>query len=154
VEHPRGDRADRPGRDVTLTVEGIHERTALERSGHRIEREVAARKVVFDAARQRREVDGASVLERDPPGSMTLGERKRSAPACPGERACRAHRLAAGDVDVDDATPEQLVSQGAPHKPPLPSLESLAQLVRELNHRRTRAALAQGPIECKSSPRS
>ena len=106
--------------------------------------------VVLDPVRERREVDGPAVLERDPPGSVALGERKRRAAARSRERPRGGLGLAAGHVEVDDRAAEQLVAQGAADEPALPSRERLAQPVGEISHRRTRAWLARGRTGCRS----
>ncbi len=149
-----GDRADRALGDVALPTEGIDELSSLQRTGHRIEREVPAREVFFDPARQGREVDSPPVLERDPPGAVPLGEGKRRSPAGAREDAGRTLGLAARDVEVDHRPPEQLVAQRTAHEPALRSGQRIGQLGDEVSHRRAPAACAPASDECPWSARS
>ena len=137
-------------RDVRLPAEGIDELASADGARHGVEREVAGREVVLDPGRERREVDGSPVLERDPPGPVALGERKRRAAARPRERPRGDLGLAARDVEVDDRAAEQLVAQGAADEPALPARERLAQPIGEVSHRRTRAWLARRATGCRS----
>ena len=106
----------------------------------RVDREVAGREVGLDRVSQRREVDGAAVLERDAPGAVALRERERSASRPASVAAGGGSRVPAGDVDVDDGAPERLVADGASHQPRLLAGEELAG---ELKHRARSASRAR-----------
>ena len=97
---------------------------------------------------QRREVDRAARFEGDAPGAVALGERKRRTAGALRVGARGGLRLAAGDVEVDELAPEQLVAHGAADDPGLLAREHLP---RELTHRsptrRARVGLESMPVD-------
>src|SRR5919204_433462 len=104
---------------IAQAAEGVDRLPARERAGDRVDREIARRQVVLDRLGERREIHCPPVRERDPPGSVALGERERSAARAP--RVCPRGAIggAAGDVEVHELPPEQLVADGTADDPRL-----------------------------------
>ena len=126
------DRAKNPRLEVGCSAERIHRLAPPQRAGDRVDREVAAGEVGFDPVGQRCEIHGATVVESDAPGAVPLRERERSSSRASGVFPRRALRVAAGDVEIDELSPEQLVSHCSADDP---GLLALQQLLRQLMHR-------------------
>ena len=127
------DRAETFRREIVVAVERIHALAGACAFCDCVDAEVAGRQVVLDRAGQRREIDSAAVVERNPPGSVSLGERKGRAPGRPGVPPSRPLRGGNSDVDVDDRPIERLVANRAAYDPGLLAGE---QLFNELTNRR------------------
>jgi hypothetical protein len=151
VEHASGHGAQHSSFEIRLTAERIGRLAALERDGDRVDREVTCGQVVLDAVPERREIDGASVVERDAPGTVTLGEWERSAADALRVRTRRLLWLAAGDVEIDDVAPEELVANGASHDPRFLARKHFAG---EVTHRARSSAPAVGSIRSRRRSRS
>src|SRR5256885_5790141 len=84
--------------------------TTLFRS--RVDGEVASRQVVFDRARQRREVDRAAAVERNAPGAVALGrsEEHTSELQSPCNPVCRL-LLEKKTIDQPKPTAQKHTSQ-------------------------------------------
>ena len=128
----RRDDSDQPRVQIGASRERIDRLAAGQRDRDRVDREVPRRQVLLDRPGERREVDGPPAVERDPPGSVPLGERKRSATGAIRIRPRSSLRLADGDVEVDELASEELVPHRAADDPGLLAGE---QLGRELTHR-------------------
>jgi hypothetical protein len=136
--------------DVLPPAEGIDEIASADRARHGVQGEIAAGKVILDTRSEWGEVDRAPVLERDPPGTVPLGERERRTAPRPRERPRSELGLTASDIEVDDGAAEELVAQGAANEPTLRARKRLAQPVREVTHRRIRAWLSRVRTGCRS----
>src|SRR5262249_52281771 len=90
---------------------------AGDRDGDRVDREVATREARLDRPVHRREVDRPPAAEHDAPRRVALrkSEWEPARPLC--VRARRRLRIAAHDVDVEDAAAEQLIANGAADEP-------------------------------------
>ena len=116
----------------------------------RVDREVSRREVVLDRPSERREVDGAGPVQRDPPRPVPLRERERRATGAPGEAPCRPLRLGDRDVEVDERPSEQLVANRSADDPRRLVPERLPHLVK---HRRPSAARGWGPTRSRTRAR-
>ena len=110
-------RAQSPRSEIVTPAEWVDRLPTGERSRDRVDGEVTSRQIVLDGARKRREVDGATAVQRHPPGAVSLRERERRTARALRVRARGSLRLAHGDVEVDELAPEQLVAHGAADDP-------------------------------------
>jgi class 3 adenylate cyclase len=128
------DGAQRARLEVGSAAVGIDVLAAADGHGDRVDGEVARGQVVLDRGPEEREVDGAAVLERDPPGAPAVREGERGAAARAGVGARGGLGVAAGDVEVDDGPTEELVPDRAADDPRLLPAEDLLD---QLTHRRS-----------------
>jgi hypothetical protein len=119
--------------EVPAAVERIDRLAPADRLGDRVDAEVARRQVVLDRARQRREIDRATVLERDAPGTVALGQREGRPTGLAGIPPRCPLGLGKGDVEVDDRAAESAVADCPADDPGLVAGE---QLLDELTNRR------------------
>ena len=127
---------------VLLAAVRIDQVAALERPRQRVHGEVAGGEVLLDRlAVEGGEIDRAPAGEGDAPGAVALREREDGAAAQPRVEAPGELRVGAGDVDVDDLTPEQLVPERAADHPRRPAAHGLSDA---LIHRRACAPPAPG----------
>jgi len=143
-EDARRDDADDPCLHVCPAPVRVGGLAAGQRDGDRVDREVPRGEVVLDRAAQRCEVDRPALLERNPPGSVALRERKGGAAGALPILARGSAWIADRDVEIDEVPPEQLVADSAADDPGLPAGEDVA---RELTHRAPRAA--RGTSSCR-----
>jgi hypothetical protein len=90
--------------DVAAAVDG-------QRDG--VDGEIARREVGLDPVSQGREVDGPARPERHSPRAVALRQWKERASRGGRVRSRSRLRIGAGDVQVDDGSPEQVVAHGA-----------------------------------------
>ena len=140
-EHGRRDGTDQLRSEVRAPAVRVDFLAAGQRDRDRVDREVASREVVLDPVVQGREVDGMPGLERDPPGAVALGQRKRVTARPLRVLPCGLPRLSAGDVEVDELPAQRLVPHRTAHDPRLFPGQNL---LRELTHRAPPAGRASG----------
>ena len=99
----------------------VEQLAALQRLGHRVDREVARGEIGVDVALQRDEIDVPAVIGADhPPGPERAGQLERHAAGGARDRPRRLARVAVErDVDVVGRAAEQLVAHGAADQPRL-----------------------------------
>jgi hypothetical protein len=107
------------GLEVGLPAMGIEQRTAVERLGERVDREVAAGEVLLDAGLQRHEVDvPGAVRGQDPPCRVLLGQAEGASVARAGQHAGQGAGVR-GDhqVEVDRRPSQEPVAHRPAHHP-------------------------------------
>ena len=114
---PDGAQASR--RQIGVAVERVGRLIASRPLGNRVDREIARRQIGFDRPGQRCEIDGAPILERDPPGAVALRERERRSARLASVEPGGPLGLAERDIDVDDLPVERGVANGAADDPGL-----------------------------------
>src|SRR3990170_1536496 len=133
-EHHLRDRPDDTLREIRAAVVRIARSARAHPDRDRVEREVARREIGRDAVRKGCEVDRLRCsFGDDAPGAVALGERE-----CRTAEAARVavrglSWIAAGDVDVEHRTAEELVAYGTAHDPRLLALEHLADALIHLS---------------------
>jgi hypothetical protein len=124
-----GDGSQPVTREVVVAAERVDAVAAADALRDRVDREVARREIVLDRAGQWREVDRATVAERDAPGTVPSREGKRGAVRPARERSCGALGLGEYDVDVDDRPSQRVISNRAADDPGFLAAEQLSDQV-------------------------
>jgi hypothetical protein len=105
------DCANAPCVEIRSALERIARSTRSDPDSDRVEREVARGEIGFDAIRKRCEINGLrGVCVGYAPGSMVLRERKRSTTEPARVENGSLTRMAAGDIEVEYWTTEELVA--------------------------------------------
>ena len=148
VEDGVRDGAQRLPLDRVAAVERVEVVAPAHRQRDRVRGEVAPREVLVDRlAAERREVDGAAAVEHHAPRAELLVQREHRV-AVPGdERPRGALRLAAGDVEVERRTAEQLVADRAADDPGLLLGEQLGDQIQAEHQPSTTVRRARSALE-------
>ena len=134
--------------EVGAAAMRVEQLAALQRLGHRVDREVAPREVGSDVAlAQRHEVDVPRVSGADhPPGAERAGELERRAAGGARDRPGRGARIPVeGDVDVVGRPLEQAVADRAADQPRRAAGERRARGRERLGHAYSRGTRAEMP---------
>ena len=121
--------------EILAAVVRVEQLAALQRLGHRVDREVALGEVGLDVVvAQRDQVDVPGVLgPDDAPGAERAAELERRPAGGLGQLAREPLRVAGDrEVDVVGVAPEQLVAHGAADEPRVLAGQHLAREVERL----------------------